>query len=90
VRGIGHLADPFELQLDDGRWLRVRLTEISADSIRVKQEDWGDMTASPVYYPASRARVTSVAFRMASYAVPTSARPQVSHNKCQWRGLSFK
>ena len=48
--GIGYLADPFELKLDDGRWLRVRLTEISADSIRAKQEDWGDMNTSQVYY----------------------------------------
>ncbi|WP_223693165.1 hypothetical protein [Leifsonia poae] len=39
--GIGYLADPFELLLDDGRWLRVRLTEVSPDHIRVKREDWG-------------------------------------------------
>lgn len=48
--GIGYLADPFELRLDDGRWLRVRLTEVSAEAIRAKKEDWGDMTSSPVYY----------------------------------------
>ena len=48
--GIGYLADPFELRLDDGHWLRVRLTEISAEAIRAKKEDWGDMTASQVYY----------------------------------------
>lgn len=48
--GIGYLADPFELRLADGHWLRVRLTEISVDSIRAKKEDWGDMTASQVYY----------------------------------------
>jgi hypothetical protein len=48
--GIGYLADPFELRLDDGHWLRVRLTEISADSIRAKKEDWGDMNAPQVYY----------------------------------------
>lgn len=41
--GIGYLADPFELQLDDGRWLRVRITEVSTDHIRVKREDWGAM-----------------------------------------------
>jgi hypothetical protein len=27
--GIGYLADPYELQLGDGRWLRVRLAEVS-------------------------------------------------------------
>lgn len=39
--GIGYLADPYELQLDDGRWLRVRLTEVSPERITVKREDWG-------------------------------------------------
>lgn len=39
--GIGYLADPYELLLDDGRWLRVRITEVSPDGIRVKREDWG-------------------------------------------------
>lgn len=41
--GIGYLADPFELLLDDGRWLEVRIIEVSAESIRVKREDWGAM-----------------------------------------------
>ena len=48
--GIGYLADPFELRLDDGHWLRVRLAEVSAHEIRVKKEDWGDMSATQVYY----------------------------------------
>ena len=39
--GIGYLADPYELLLDDGRWLRVRITEVSTDEIRVKRDDWG-------------------------------------------------
>lgn len=39
--GIGYLADPYELLLDDGRWLRVRITEVSTDAIRVKRDDWG-------------------------------------------------
>jgi hypothetical protein len=39
--GIGYLADPYELLLADGRWLRVRITEVSPDGIRVKQDDWG-------------------------------------------------
>jgi hypothetical protein len=39
--GIGYLADPYELLLDDGRWLRVRITEVSTEEIRVKRDDWG-------------------------------------------------
>ena len=42
--GIGYLADPYELLLD-GQWRRVRVLEVSTESIRVKREDWGDMTA---------------------------------------------
>jgi len=42
--GIGYLADPFEL-LHNGSWIRVRLTEVSTDGIRVKNEDWGDINA---------------------------------------------
>jgi hypothetical protein len=42
--GIGYLAEPFELQLDDGRWLRVRILEISTGDIRLKRDDWGDIT----------------------------------------------
>ena len=39
--GIGYLADPYELQLDDGDWLRVRLVEVSAESVRLKEDDGG-------------------------------------------------
>lgn len=42
--GIGYLADPYELHLD-GRWHRVRLLEVSTRQIRLKREDWGDMSA---------------------------------------------
>jgi hypothetical protein len=48
--GIGYLADPFELLLDDGRWLRVRITELSRDEIRVKRDDWGDINVPLVEY----------------------------------------
>jgi hypothetical protein len=48
--GIGYLADPYELQLEDGRWLRVRLAEVSTREIRAKKDDWGDMTAPQIYY----------------------------------------
>jgi hypothetical protein len=39
--GIGYLAEPFELRLDHGEWLRVRITEVSTDAIRLKKEDGG-------------------------------------------------
>ena len=39
--GIGYLADPYELLLPDGHWLRVRILEVSTDGIRVKRDDWG-------------------------------------------------
>ncbi len=48
--GIGYLADPFELRLESGQWLRVRLVEVSAHEIRVKKDDWGDMTAPQLFY----------------------------------------
>lgn len=48
--GIGYLADPYELRLDDGRWLRVRLAEVSASEIRAKKDDWGDMNAPQLFY----------------------------------------
>jgi hypothetical protein len=49
-RGIGYLADRYELQMDDGRWLLVRIGEVSPERIRVKKEDWGDVNATAVYY----------------------------------------
>ena len=41
--GIGYLGDAYELRLDDGRWIRVRLVEISSTEIVAKKEDWGAM-----------------------------------------------
>ncbi len=38
ILGLDYLADPYELQLDDGSWLRVRIAEVSSISIRVKEE----------------------------------------------------
>jgi hypothetical protein len=48
--GIGYLADPYELRLDNGDWLRVRMAEVSAREIRVKREDWGDINVPLVTY----------------------------------------
>lgn len=42
--GLGYLAEPLELVLEDGNVLAVRLTEVSTSGIRVKEEDWGDIT----------------------------------------------
>lgn len=39
--GLAYLADPYELLLDDGTWLAVRLTQVSSESITVKKEDFG-------------------------------------------------
>ena len=39
--GIGYLADPYELRLDNGDWLRVRLVEVSAGRVRLKEDDGG-------------------------------------------------
>ena len=48
--GIGYLADPYEMLLPDGRWLRVRITEVSTDEIRVKRDDWGAIDIPLVEY----------------------------------------
>ncbi|PPF62707.1 hypothetical protein C5E11_10580 [Clavibacter michiganensis] len=48
--GLAYLADPHEFRLDDGSWLRVRIAEVSPSAIRVKKDDWGDMSATQVYY----------------------------------------
>ena len=63
--GIGYLAEPFELLLegdvdnagddensDDAHWIRVRIVEVSTEHVLVKKEDWGDVTATAVYYSA--------------------------------------
>jgi hypothetical protein len=51
--GLGYLADPHELRMDDGSWLRVRIAEVSAVAVRVKKEDWGDINATQIYYTVS-------------------------------------
>lgn len=48
--GIGYLADKYELLLDAGSWLQVRIVEVHPTQIRVKKDDWGDMTAPQIYY----------------------------------------
>jgi hypothetical protein len=48
--GIAYLAEPYELQIEPGHWLRVRVTEVSASHITFKKEDWGDMNAPQLFY----------------------------------------
>jgi len=50
ARGLAYLADPFELRLDDGSWLRVRIAEVSPTGIRVKKDDWGAVGAPQLFY----------------------------------------
>lgn len=48
--GLSSLANPYELQQDDGTWIRVRIAEVSPVAVRVKKEDWGDMRSPQVYF----------------------------------------
>lgn len=41
--GLGYLAEPHELRLADGSWLRVRIVEVSTRAVRVKKDDWGNI-----------------------------------------------
>ncbi len=43
--GLGYLAEPYELRVESGAWLRVRITEVSTESIRVKKDDWAAIDA---------------------------------------------
>lgn len=49
-QGMAYLADPYELRLPDGSWLRVRIAEVSSAGIRVKKEDWGAIDAPQLFY----------------------------------------
>lgn len=74
--GLGYLADPHELRLDDGDWLRVRIAEVSPGAIRVKKDDWGDMNATQVYYAVSFP-VSDEQLRPLS--LPAAATGQIAH-----------
>ena len=50
THGIRYLADPYVLRLEDGRELRVRLTEVCTRRIVVKKDDFGDITATLLQY----------------------------------------
>jgi hypothetical protein len=40
-RGLGYLADPYELEGEDGSVRPVRIVEVGPDRVRVKLEDFG-------------------------------------------------
>jgi hypothetical protein len=48
--GIGFLAGPFDLLLEDGTWGQVRVVEASLASIRPKKEDFGAIGGPQVGY----------------------------------------
>lgn len=48
--GIGYLAEIYEMRTDAGGWLRVRIAEVSASEIRVKEDDFGAVGAPQIYY----------------------------------------
>jgi len=48
--GIGFLAGPFELRLEDGSWQQVRVVDVSPALIRVKKEDFGAIGGPRVEY----------------------------------------
>jgi len=45
--GIGYLAEPYLMDRPDAGPLRVRIVEVSPSGIRVKQDDFGDMSGPP-------------------------------------------
>lgn len=47
--GLAYLAEPYEL-LDGERWVRVRISEVATDRIRLKTEDWGAIDAPVDHY----------------------------------------
>ena len=49
-RGIGWLADLWQLTLPDGRMKRVRIVEVTPQGVRVKEDDFGDVTASLTFH----------------------------------------
>ena len=48
--GIGFLAGPFELRLEDGTWQQVRVVEVSLTLIRLKKGDFGSIRGPRVEY----------------------------------------
>lgn len=49
-RGIGFLADLWQLTWEDGSVRRVRIVEVGPARVRVKEDDFGDVTASLTFH----------------------------------------
>ena len=52
-RGLGYLAEPFLLERADGEPIRVRIVEVNTRLIRLKKDDYGDMSAPAYEYTLS-------------------------------------
>src|SRR5690554_335232 len=48
--GIGYLADLYQLTLDDGRELRVRVAEVNPETVTVKKDDFGAVGVPQIYF----------------------------------------
>lgn len=46
ARGLSYLADLYALEVTPGFWVRVRIVEVNATRVRVKEDDFGDATIS--------------------------------------------
>lgn len=69
--GIGYLADPYALEMNN-EWIRVKILEASPARIVVKHEDFGDVTADlPTYELAWPAPATLVPLEEAPGPVRT-------------------
>lgn len=44
-RGLGFLAEPYLLELEDGERRRVRITEVSTEGIRLLNDEFGAASA---------------------------------------------
>lgn len=50
AQGLSYLADLYALEVTPGFWVRVRIVEVNATRVRVKEENFGDATVStPVH-----------------------------------------
>ncbi|MFT4148017.1 MAG: hypothetical protein QM632_04400 [Micrococcaceae bacterium] len=49
-KGLAYLAEPYLYQPSQGKWIKVRIVEVSSKKIVLKTEDYGDITASQEQY----------------------------------------
>lgn len=51
TRGLAFLAEPWELELPDGRTVRVAISEINARSITVREDEYGAASVAGTTMP---------------------------------------